>query len=145
MLYVASSWRNEHQPGVVRLLRNLNYQVYDYRHPCAGDDGFAWSEIDKDWRNWNPQQFSDALLSPISFRGFSFDFASMARAQACVLVLPSGRSAHLEAGYFVGQGKPLIVYMPEPVEPELMYLMANKIVLELAGLVPALRTFGVFC
>ena len=42
-------------------------------------------------------------------------------ADACVLVLPCGRSAHLEAGWFVGAGKPLHILQLDREEPELMY------------------------
>lgn len=38
-----------------------------------------------------------------------------------VLVLPCGRSAHTEAGWFAGRGLKTIVYMPGKQEPELMY------------------------
>ena len=44
-----------------------------------------------------------------------------------VLLLPSGRSAHSEAAWHCGQGKPVIVHSPEPCEPELMYKMYNAI------------------
>ena len=44
-----------------------------------------------------------------------------------VLLLPCGRSAHLEAGYFVGANKDLFVCILELPEPELMYRMATKI------------------
>ena len=34
-VYVASSWRNEHQPIVVSCLRDAGYQVYDFIADCA--------------------------------------------------------------------------------------------------------------
>jgi hypothetical protein len=40
-IYVASSWRNLYQPTVVTALRQEGYEVYDFRHPAPGDDGFA--------------------------------------------------------------------------------------------------------
>ena len=45
----------------------------------------------------------------------------MRRADACVLVLPCGRSAHTEAGWMAGAGKVVVAYIPEMAEPELMY------------------------
>jgi hypothetical protein len=54
-----------------------------------------------------------------------------------VLQLPCGRSAHLEAGWFAGRGKPVIILLhdggddwldPGLVQPELMYKMATAIV-----------------
>lgn len=46
-IYVASSWRNQHQPQVVSFLREQGHEVYDFRHP-AGKTGFQWSQIDED-------------------------------------------------------------------------------------------------
>lgn len=52
-IYVASSWRNEFQWQVVHELRRVGHEVYDFRNPKPGDDGFHWSEIDPDWeRSW---------------------------------------------------------------------------------------------
>jgi nucleoside 2-deoxyribosyltransferase len=47
----------------------------------------------------------------------------MDHADCCVLVLPSGRSAHLEAGYMAAQGKPVYTLALERVEPDLMNLL----------------------
>jgi hypothetical protein len=44
----------------------------------------------------------------------------------CV-VMPCGRSAHLEAGWFVGQGRRLAVLLSGDEEPELMYRMAGLV------------------
>nr|DAI36486.1 MAG TPA: Nucleoside deoxyribosyltransferase [Caudoviricetes sp.] len=44
-IYVASSWRNQHQPQVVSFLREQGHEVYDFRHP-AGKTGFQWSQIE---------------------------------------------------------------------------------------------------
>jgi DNA (cytosine-5)-methyltransferase 1 len=45
-IYVASSWRNEQQPEVVKALRDAGHEVYDFRNPSETDKGFAWSDID---------------------------------------------------------------------------------------------------
>jgi len=49
-IYVASSWRNTHQPSVVAALREAGHDVYDFRNPRPGDHGFHWSMIDPDWK-----------------------------------------------------------------------------------------------
>ena len=56
-------------------------------------------------------------------------------ADTCVLVLPCGRSAHAEAGWMAGAGKRVIVYIPEMVEPELMYKLFDEVVDNLDDLV----------
>jgi hypothetical protein len=125
-IYLASSWRNEEQPDTVAALRAAGHAVYDFRHPKPGDDGFRWSEVDPDWQRWTPTAFRDGLQHPVAVAGFANDYDAMRWADTGVLLLPSGRSAHLEAGYFVGAGKELFVLTgPAPVEPELMYKMAT--------------------
>lgn len=127
-IYVASSWRNQHQPHVVDMLRAHGHQVYDFRNPPHGGAGFAWSDIDPDWMAWTQARWRDALEHPLAVNGYRSDMDGMQWAAACVLVLPSGRSSHLEAGWFVGRGRPVYVYAPEPVEPDLMVKMCDGIV-----------------
>ena len=55
-----------------------------------------------------------------------------------VLVLPCGRSAHTEAGWFAGKGLKTIVYMPEKQEPELMYKLFDGVVGSMDELVKAI-------
>lgn len=55
-----------------------------------------------------------------------------------MLILPCGRSAHTEAGWFAGRGLKTIVYMPEKQEPELMYKLFDRVVGNLDELVVAL-------
>lgn len=129
-IYVASSWRNIYQPAVVRGLRERGFDCYDFRHPVPGDNGFHWSEVDRDWKDWTLQRYVQQLQHPVAEDGFRKDFDAMKWAEACVLVLPCGRSAHLEAGWFVGQGRPCVVFNPREVtvEPELMNKMCTGIV-----------------
>ncbi len=116
------------QPAIVAMLRAAKFEVYDFKNPKEGDNGFHWSEIDPNWKNWTPDEYSDFLSSPIAVEGFKSDFDAMKWADCCVLVLPCNRSAHLEAGWFVGSGKPLhILLSDEGFEPELMYKMAASV------------------
>lgn len=121
-IYVASSWRNALQPAIVKTLRRCNHEVYDFRNPAPGNNGFAWSEIDPDWQQWTPSQYRDALGHPIAQAGFRLDMDALRQCDACVLVLPSGRSASFEFGWAIGNGKQGAVVMFDACEPELMYL-----------------------
>lgn len=143
-IYVASSWRNGYQEGVVKRLREEGHEVYDFKNPAPGNPGFHWGQIDPDYRRgWSEPggavKYLKALATDIANDGFKLDFDAMKWADACVLVLPCGRSAHLEAGWFVGQGKPCLIYIPQYDEPELMYKMAD-IHLYLDTLVVELRS-----
>ena len=127
-IYVASSWRNLVQPAIVQVLRAEGHEVYDFKDPeDNGGSGFQWSDIDPAWKQWSPEQFRESLQHSIALRGFNRDFDAMAWADAFVLVMPCGRSAHLEAGWAVGAKKPLAIYLSDG-EPELMYGMASTLV-----------------
>lgn len=120
-IYVASSWRNEYlHRGTVEVLRAAGHEVYDFRNPRPGEHGFAWGQIDPAWQTWSVSQYRDALKHPLAVAGFASDKAALDWADCGVLVMPCGRSAHLEIGYIAGQGKPCAVLACEPMEPELM-------------------------
>jgi hypothetical protein len=124
-VYVASSWRNLGQAGIVHILRRCGHDVYDFRHPCPGNDGFRWTEIDPGWKLWTPEQYRQALQHPVAKEGYELDMGALRACDACVLVLPAGRSANWEFGYAMGQGKRGVVAQFGPEEPELMYREAT--------------------
>ena len=142
-VYVASSWRNEYQPSVVHRLRKNGHDVYDFRHPRPGEDGFGWRQRTDEPLPWSVKTYLEVLSSPPAELGYRLDWNAMERSEACVVVMPCGRSAHLEAGYFVGAGKRCAILLPngeKPVdEPELMYKMAGVITADLDDVVRFLR------
>lgn len=131
-VYVASSWRNPNQEIAVDRLRSAGHEVYNYRRPNeqgppdAPASGFDWADIDPDWQGWTVAELLDNLEHPIASTGYAADRAAMEWADVFVMVMPCGRSAHIEAGYAVGAGKPLAIwYCDASVEPELMHRLAN--------------------
>jgi len=143
-VYVASSWRNPFQPAVCAALSAAGVDHYDFRNPPDGT-GFSWREVKSadahgipgkgtDWEDVD--EYLRMVSHPRALAGFSADFAAMQRADAFVLVLPCGKSAHLELGWAVGAGKRTAILLEEPVEPELMYRMVDHLapdVLDLLG------------
>ena len=138
-IYVASSWRNPYYPAVVERLRQEGHEVYDFRNPPHGGAGFHWTDVDENAPHWTFAEYAEGLRHPLAERQFQADIDALTWADTCVLVLPSGRSAHTEAGYMAGSGKRVIVYIPEMVEPELMYKLFDGVVGSLDELVKALN------
>ena len=133
-VYVASSWRNAAHPGVVETIRAAGIEAYDFRHPAEGDEGFAWSSIDPEWQSWTAREYVAALDHPLAVKGYALDFDAMDRANIFVLVLPCGRSAHLELGWAVGAGKRTAILLNGDHEPELMVKMVDHIAVDMADL-----------
>lgn len=131
-IYVASSWRNEHQPTIVKLLEALQHQIYDFRNPPGGA-GFGWEQlaVDKKPHEWTPADYEAALAQDRARQGYFADLHALKEADGCVCVMPCGRSAHLELGFALGQGKRTAIWFPteadEPIgEPELMYWQVQR-------------------
>lgn len=109
-IYLASSWKNEE---IVRewakSLVPCGHQVDAFCDPNIGRYVFHYSEIG------DPE-----TLDAISFltdertqKAFAEDKKWIDWADVCLLILPAGKSAHLEAGYAKGQGKTLIIWQAE--------------------------------
>lgn len=126
-IYVASSWRNDHQPDVVRRLRADDHQVYDFKD----SEGFHWSEVDPAWKEWNPQEYLRGLLHSCAERGFKRDMDALRGCDVCVYVMPCGPSASMEMGWAKGAGKKVIVYVPSLREPDLMVKMADLLTVDI--------------
>ncbi len=141
-IYVASSWRNKYYPEVVRRLKMEGHDVYDFRNPPHGGNGFRWTDIDENAPNWTFAQYAEGLRHPLAERQFAADLEAMSGADVCVLVLPCGRSAHTEAGWMAGAGKRVIAFIPEFDEPELMYKLFDDVVGTLDDLVCRLGAKG---
>lgn len=109
------------------MLREAGIDCYDFRNPAEGDNGFHWSEIDPEWQSWTAYEYFDSLKHPLAVDGYAKDFAAMQKADTFVLVLPCGRSAHLELGWAVGTGKRTAIFLDGRPEPELMYKMADLV------------------
>lgn len=146
-IYVASSWRNPGQPAIVEALRAAGHEVYDFRNPAPGNKGFAWRDCGGEAATEGPgtgartiPSYLEAIRSPRAAEGFAFDKQALDWSDTCVLVLPCGRSAHLELGYAAGKGKETHVLLHEDkFEPELMYLLNDGIHSDMLALLSALE------
>jgi hypothetical protein len=137
-IYVASSWRNAYYEGVVKALREAGHDVYDFRNPPSGDEGFKWSKVSEDYMEWSPAEYREQLEHPMAVRQFKNDIMAMESCDTCVLVLPCGRSAHTEAGWFAGRGCRVLAYIPERQEPELMYKLFDAVCCTMDEVIAAL-------
>ena len=131
-IYISSSWKNQAQPFLVEELRKRGHKVYDFRHPSGRDDSNVWIPVSKKlglsfyYENncLNGESFRKMLTDKNAIDRFNEHFQAMQDADTCILLLPCGRSSHVEAGYMNGLGKRVFVMDASKVAtPELMYLM----------------------
>ena len=132
-IYLASSWRNEYHPEVLAALKVAGHEVYDYRN-----DGFTM-----DWpaEGANYEEMHTILMDAKSVQHFEADYDALDWAECVVMLMPSGRSAHLELGYGVGKSKITVILWSERDEPDLMHLMCDLIANEVDTVIDFLGQF----
>lgn len=100
-MYVIGSLRNENVPSVADELRQIGIDAFD-------DWMAAGPEADDYWKKYERgrgHSYQDALSGYAAQHVFVFDKYHLDRCDAALLVLPAGRSGHLELGYAIGSGK----------------------------------------
>ena len=127
-IYVASSWKNKYQELVVQIARTYGCEVFDFKNPPGVERVFSWSDIQSGWELWTTEEYIKALRHPAAQACFESAHEGMVWADIGILVLPCGRSGHLEAGWMKGIGMPVYVFSPEIIEPELMYKLLGEII-----------------
>lgn len=133
-IYVASSWRNPFHHNIVVALRDHGHKVFDYRDTPYS---FRWDEVGLS-SPCTVAEYRRALMHPRSTQAFLSDFKGMQWADTGLLVLPSGRSAHIEIGWMAGAGKRTIIMTQDNEEPELMALCCDHVVTDFEELLQVL-------
>ena len=111
-LYLIGSLRNPTVPQVANKLREHGYDVFDEWHA-------AGPAADDEWQKYCTNRgftYKDALAGRTAQNTFTFDRAYLDLADAAVMVLPAGKSAHLELGYVRGSGKPAFILLNGEVD-----------------------------
>lgn len=114
VIYMIGSLKNEKIPHIAKEIRALSklFEVFD--------DWFSpGPEADDFWRNFEKVRgstYKQALRNFAAKHIFEFDKHHIDRATIGILVMPAGKSGHMELGYLIGKGVKCFVYFEE--EPE---------------------------
>lgn len=126
-VYIASSWKN--QTIVLELADKLTLEGFEVDAFCRSTDkrySFHWSELVDNEDDLKYYDAIEMLADPRTQRAFREDRKWLDWADCVVMVMPCGRSSHLEAGYAKGKGKSLFIYGEFPKgEFEVMYGFAD--------------------
>lgn len=125
-IYIASSWQNKDIVlDLAELLKLLGHKVDCFCDEASGRYVFHFSEVG-DIEKINAISF---LEDHRTKKAFLEDKKWLDWCECLIMVLPCGNSAHLEAGYVVGQGKKLIIFGEFPMgQFDVMYGFADKLV-----------------
>lgn len=121
VLYIVGSLRNPRIPELAWALRNAMPEVEVF------DDWYAAGpEADDCWKSYEQERgrsYLEALDGHAARHVFEFDKSHLDRATHVLLVLPAGKSGHMEITYaeYGTDAKTAILLDPEDVRWDVMY------------------------
>jgi hypothetical protein len=121
VLYIIGSLRNPGIPVMARAIREAcpDVEVFDDWFAAGPTADDAW----KEYEQARGRSYKDALEGYAAKHVFDFDKFHLNRATHVLLVLPAGKSGHMEAMYgLYGAGKKTAILLdPEDVRWDVMY------------------------
>lgn len=123
-VYIIGSLRNPKIPELGNALRADGMYAFD-------DWYGAGHEADDQWllyERTRGRSYEEALYGEAANHIFTFDKRHLDDSDAGVLVMPAGKSGHLELGYLAGKGaETYVLFDGEPERWDVMYQFANKV------------------
>lgn len=139
MIYLIGSLRNPVVGDIAKKLRDQGYEVFDDWRAAGEDADDCW----RDYEKARGHDYQTALRGFAADHVFKFDKAHLDRADGAVLVLPAGKSCHLELGYIIGKGRPgFILLDQDPERFDVMYLFATSICKNMDELLEEMKKAG---
>lgn len=123
-IYLIGSLRNPAVPALGQELRQRGFDVFDDWMAAGPEADDFWQKYEK----FRGHSFDQALAGHAAQHVFKFDKFHLDRCDAAILLLPAGKSGHLELGYMIGSGKPGFILMDkEPERYDVMYNFASGV------------------
>lgn len=137
-LYLMGSLRNSLVKEIGQRLRvELNYEVFDDWQAAAPDADDCWKVYEEGRGN----NYIEALRGYAARQVFDFDLKHLNESTAGLLVLPAGRSAHMELGYLRGQDKKVIILLDGDYDRwDVMYNFASLVTTSIDDVIRELAT-----
>lgn len=123
-VYLIGSLRNPMIPTIGRELRDKGMYVFDDWFAAGPDADDRWRDYEKERGRTYIEALDDGWAAN---HVFQFDLTHLDQADVGLLVLPAGRSAHLELGYMLGQGKSGYIVLDNPDRWDVMYRFAHGV------------------
>src|SRR3990172_601026 len=118
-IYLIGSLRNPEVPKLAAALRAAGHEVFDDWYAAGPEADDYWQRYEQDERG---HSYIEALAGYAASHVFEYDRKHLDRCNTGVLLMPAGKSSHLELGYMIGQGKPGFIVLPsEPERFDVMY------------------------
>lgn len=123
-MYLIGSLRNPRVPEIAKAFRERGWDVFDDWYAAGEHADDAW----RDYERARGHDLPAALRGHAARHVFDYDKRHLDDCDIALLVLPTGRSGHLELGYKIGAGYPGYILLDgDPDRYDCMYAFATKV------------------
>jgi hypothetical protein len=137
-IYLIGSLRRPEVPLLAATLRSVfpDWTIFDDWYAAGPNADDSWRDYERNRGHLLPE----ALQGEAAQHVFHFDRKHLSESTVVVLVLPAGKSGHLELGWALGQGKyGYILLDNDPERYDVMYAFADGVYSTTTQLVDQLR------
>ena len=142
VIYIIGSLRNKNIPIVANKLREANkdWEIFENWHSSGPEaDDFL-----RDYCKGKGLSYKETLKDPAAVNTYNFDKRHMTRATDVVMVMPAGKSGHLELGWAIGKGKRgYVLFDKEPERVDIMYQFSKDLFFDFNELVEELKKYDI--
>lgn len=137
-IYIIGSLRN---PAIPEIGNRLRQELPDTE---VFEDWYSAGErADDHWKEYEQGRghtYEEALEGYAARHVFEFDKHHLDTCDAAILVLPAGKSGHLELGYVAGRGKWTAILLDADYDRwDVMYAFADKVTRDLDDILDGLK------
>lgn len=123
-IYLIGSLRSPTIPPLARFLRFHGFRIFDDWYAAGPEADDYWQK----YEIFRGRSYEEALDGKAAQHVFNFDLTNMNASDMAVLVLPAGKSGHLEFGYMLGEKKPGFILLDRVLERwDVMYCFATGV------------------
>lgn len=128
-IYIIGSLRNPNIPIVGNAVRAAGFEAFDDWWGTGEKADDHWLEYEK----LRGRSFAEALAGHAAQHTFQLDRDNIIRADGVIMVMPAGKSGHMEFGFARRGGVPGVILLDgEPDRYDVMYNFASLVTTDVA-------------
>ena len=137
-IYLIGSLRNPKIIETAIKIRAAGHEVFD-------DWIAAGPEADDYWQKYEiakGNNYKQGLAGYAAKHVYEFDKFHLDRNDIAILILPAGKSGHLELGYMIGKGKLGYILLEDPDRWDVMYQFSTGVFYDINELIDELKQYN---
>jgi hypothetical protein len=132
VIYLIGSLRHPEVPNIASKLRGEGFDVFDEWYAAGPTADDCWRDYEKA-RGWTYEKA--VRESAAAEHVFDFDYRHLERSEEGILILPAGKSGHMELGWLIGRGKRGYILLDTPDRWDIMYKFATLVTTDLQEII----------